>query len=161
MGRKPLTQEEKRANGAYKKDPQRENKAAPKALYGRPEKPLDVMSCEVASAKWDHIVDMLSRMNVMAETDHDLMARYCLTWAQYLEVHSRLKIVGHVKETEKGSQRSPESTSWLALNDALHKMTAELGLSPSSRGKLHANPEAGDNDPFAEWLKKRTGASTN
>ena len=161
MPKRPNPPEVNKANGTYKKNPQRENKSAPKALYGRPEKPLDVMQCEVASAKWEHITDMLSRMNVLAETDHDLLARYCLTWAQYLEVHARLRVVGHVKETEKGSQRSPESSSFIALNDALHKMTAELGLSPSSRGKLHANPDASDSDPFAEWLRKRTGGSAN
>ena len=155
MGRKPLPNEVKQQLGTFKKNPKRENKQAPSALYGAPQKPDPVVMDEVASDKWDHLVGMLDEMNVLTLTDHDLLARYCLTWSQYMEVHTRLRVVGHVQITEKGSSRSPESQAFIQLNDNLHRMMVELGLYPSSRGKLIANPEAKDNDPFAEWLKKR------
>jgi P27 family predicted phage terminase small subunit len=64
-------------------------------------------------------------------------------------------VFGHVIYGEKGQSRSPQSTSFVALNGELHRMSSELGLSPSSRGKLIANPDVKENDPFAEWLKKR------
>lgn len=154
-GRKPLPVEVHKANGTYKKDPQRENKQAPVALYGRPVMPEHVEVDPAAAAKWNHIVGMLDEMNVLSKTDHDLLARYCLTWSEFMRVATELRTVGHVIHSEKGSKRSPESSAFVSLNNELGKMGAELGLSPSSRGKLIANPEAKDNDPFAEWLKKR------
>ena len=158
MGRKPLSVEQHKANGSYQKNPQRENKSAPTALYGTPDMPDTVRLDPVACEKWEHLTGMLSQMNVLALTDHDLLARYCLAWSQFLQVHRELQVTGHVVTTDKGSLiRSPASTAFCAVNDSLHKMSSELGLSPSSRGKLHANPEASDNDPFAQWLQKRGG----
>ena len=157
MGPKPKASELKKRSGAFVRNPQRENKAEPKPTLGNPHKPMIVKRDKIASKKWDEVIGWLENMRILAITDKDIVALYCLTYATWERSEDAIRVDGIVLESGKINPfvgKSQESSNKLL------KLIAELGLSPSSRTRLTAGPVE-DADPFAEFLRLRKSAKDN
>jgi P27 family predicted phage terminase small subunit len=157
-GRKPLATTIKESSGALKKNPQRRNKSEPKAKPGHPEMPAIVAEDKEASECWREVCDTLSEMGVLTTADKALMIAYCLDYSQFVHLWHVVKGGNVTQMNQKtGVSLSPEAGQIHKYADRILKRQAELGLTPSSRSRLHVAKQEEEN-PFQEWLR---GASDN
>lgn len=156
-GRKPLPTATKEASGAFEKDPQRRNDSEPIAKRGFPDVPVSIAGDELAVECWNRICGTLDDMGILTVSDFSVLEVYCQTYSQWRFLNDYVKN-GNVREvSSKGDARtSPEAVQVHKYADRLVKLMAELGLTPSSRSRIHA-PGKEEEDPFAEFLKKRMG----
>jgi P27 family predicted phage terminase small subunit len=158
-GRKPLAPEVHKAIGSYDHNPNRENRDAPPPLEGAPEKPpyLDA----IASQKWDEVIELLSEMRVLSRSDGGLIEAYAVTYAGYRKALENVAKIGQVivEKTDNGieAKRSPWSAELHKYMDRMTKLLAEMGLTPSARGRLKAAPIEDENDPITAILKMTAG----
>jgi P27 family predicted phage terminase small subunit len=150
MGRKPIPTARKIASGAAAKDPKRINRREPKPLEGAPKRPTHFD--RVASAMWRRLVSLFDEMGMLNQADGDMMAAYCDNESAYRQALLAVRKTGQVLGSGTKLTRNPHSVELHKYADRKLKMLAEMGLTPSSRTKVMANPKAED-DPFAEWLK--------
>ena len=128
----------------------------PQPVEGMPDMPEHLTG--VAAEKWRHLAELLTDMNVITTADKDMMELYCVTYAAYREALANVAKTGQVLVTREdhGKQvevkRNPFSTEFHRYADRMAKLLVEMGLTPSSRTRVTANPKA-DEDPFTEWLK--------
>ena len=84
---------------------------------------------EAARAHWERLAPMLSQAGVLKQSDRDLLATYCETFAAYVE-----------------AQRKGKGAS-MAMVQQLRQLMGELGMTPSARARIvadkPANPEPG------------------
>ena len=157
-GRKPLAQEVKEASGAFRKDPQRKNAAAPKADGKSPVAPRKL--CRVAKAKWDEMIGDLKGNGVLSSDTRELLVSYCTTFAKWMEAKKKveetgLAIEGFDKLGNQTIRRNPYVTEMHKFREQLNKMLPELGLTPASRQKLKStNLEEKQDDPFAAIMAR-------
>ena len=72
-----------------------------------------------------------------------------------------VKVGNFSKVYDKGnSSQSPEAQQVHKYAEKLIKLMAELGLTPSSRSRLRVEGKQ-EEDPFAEFLKRRMEAKAN
>jgi len=119
MGRKPLPSAVKRASGAYKKDPQRENKAEPKAVQGRPAMPKRLSGNKVAKAAWDSLCDALELENRLSITDGYIVEKLAMTEA-FIDV----------------AWNECDASLFNRLVATHRSLLSEVGLTASSRTKV-------------------------
>jgi len=134
-GRKPNLIEVNRASGAFEKNPQRENKHAPTAKKGYPNKPEHIAANEIASDYWDTTCYHLDEMKLLTESDGSAIEMF----VEAMAVKQKLFLSGNVSALHKQGE--------LCL-----RMAAELGLTPSSRSRMVTKvPE--EEDAFTQWQK--------
>ena len=134
-GRKPLASAVKRMSGAFKKDPQRENKHEPKVVEGIPSKPAHISANALASGYWDHAVSQLADMKLIAKADRSVLEAF----AEAMAMRQRAFI-------------EEDMNAWKKAVDASVRLMAELGLTPSSRSRMVVKvPE--EEDAFTQWQK--------
>jgi P27 family predicted phage terminase small subunit len=93
-------------------------------------------------------------MGILSIADQSVLEIYCVTYSQW-RVLSAMVAGGNVAYmTERGSLTSPEANQVHKYSATLIKLMAELGLTPSSRSRIHAISED-EEDPFVEFLKRR------
>ena len=154
-GRKPLPSAIKKASGAFKKDPQRENKLEPKPLVGTPEMPADVKKCKVAAAKFKEVCGLLRDMKVLTLTDVDHISRYSVAYANWISCVNQVRKNGIVILKANGDlARNPAAVEMHACEAELHKQAVELGLTPSSRTRLKVTEQSDVDDPFSDLLAR-------
>lgn len=150
-GRKALAPEVHRAKGSYKKDPQRENKAAPKADGKKPVAP-DYFNDE-EKGKWDELCEDLSTMGVISSECRELLISYCTAFGAWMEIRRKIAKEGSLLY----GKRHPLSTDLHKYREQLNKLLPEFGLTPASRGKLVSMKLDENEDPFASILSRLTG----
>lgn len=154
-GRKPQSEEAKEASGAFKKDPQRRNKAAPKVSYGIPPAPETIASDPIAKAKWEQLCDGLSKAGILATIDGDLLESYCMTFSLYRSALKSVQEKGHTVTKVNGDpMRNPACVELAQTMLRMAKLMSELGLTPSARSRITAAPQAEEDDPFEELMKR-------
>lgn len=126
----------------------------PQPQRGKPVKP-DWLKGE-ASDTWDILVGLLDDMGVLTVADGQIVSRYADLFARWRECCRVL--VGMANHTTDGGmvRPRPESVLYAKLIDALRKLEAEMGLTPSARSKLSVKSK-GNPDP----LKHLRGKSEN
>jgi len=158
-GRKPLASKVHERNGSYDTNPQRRNHREPQAIEGAPEMPECVSSDEVAAAKWNETCQFLKQMGILAKSDVVLLEQFCVTYSLYLTTLKSVRKTGVVlvrtKDGDTKAYRNPFTTELQKLMDRIHKLIADLGLSPSSRSRLTASVVDDKDDPFTQWLQRR------
>lgn len=151
-GRKPIATAIKEASGAFVKDPQRRNKHEPEAKRGWPVAPKHVTSDPVANECWINVCTTLDELAILTTADQSLMALYCSTYSQWLWLAEMVKDGNCTTLNSNGNAAvSPEAQQVHKYADRLLKMMSELGLTPSSRSRLHVKKEE-ETDPFTEWM---------
>jgi P27 family predicted phage terminase small subunit len=156
-GRKPLPTALKEASGAFKKDPQRRNHSEPKPAVGIPEMPSFFAKDEAAVEIWNNTTKQLADMGVLTLADKDLLAMYCVTYADFIRCYEDVRTRGRSCVSDGGKESATVEAKDLQANgNRILKMQTELGLTPSSRSRLHANKEEKEEDPFQAWLERTT-----
>jgi P27 family predicted phage terminase small subunit len=94
-----------------------------------------------AKAEWKRIVPSLESAGVLARVDRGILAGYCQGWSDYHRAAKAVQREGEIFTTPKGYvAKNP----WVTIkNEAwtrCFKAAAVLGLSPSARASLHAEP---------------------
>ena len=153
-GRKPLPTAVKEASGAFKKDPARRNENEPQSKAGIPPMPESLYGDEVAIRCWESVCRTLDDMGVMTLADVSVMELYCITYSQWRFLAEFVKGGNCSTITKNGTSTSPEANQVHKYSATLMKLMAELGLTPSSRSRIHAVAKEED-DPFTDFLKRR------
>lgn len=153
-GRKRLTTAEKMRRGTAQKNPQRINKREPVAPTDGPTKPAHLD--DLASAKWDHVVELFREMDMLSRADGDLIELYCVAYSGYRAALASVAKTGQVLVSRKPDdtvevKRNPFSVELHKYAALVAKLLSEMGLTPSSRSRVHAN-NASEPDPLFEIL---------
>lgn len=127
------------------------NESGPIATLGAPDKPP---LSAIASQEWDDIVPQLMQMGVLTQVDGKALAAYCSTYEQWQQAEKMIKKYGLVTQSMGQLRKNPAVG---IKSDALKLMKSfliEFGLTPSSRSKLHLEPQAKEDDPVDALLKR-------
>ena len=157
-GRKPLAAEVKRATGAYRKDPQRENKAAPTANGQSPKKPRWFGGRE--SEKWKELLADLGGNGVLSSDTREILIAYCTAYGKWMEARERVAETGlAIEGVDKLGNRTITRNAYVSemnrLREQMNKLLPELGLTPASRQKLTSLKLDDDKeDPFAKIMAR-------
>jgi P27 family predicted phage terminase small subunit len=102
-----------------------------------------------AAAAWRRIVPTMDGLGLLSTIDHDIITDYCVCWARLLYCERKLSEEGMAQQGERGVQKNPHLTAANQYRSALKAYIAELGLGPSSRGRMTV-PERpdGEESPF-------------
>jgi P27 family predicted phage terminase small subunit len=151
-GRKPLATAVKEASGAFDKDPQRRNHNEPQAKRGWPIPPQHVLQDAIAKECWDNVCETLNELGILTTADQSVMSIYCSTYSQWLWLAEAVKDGNCSTVNDKGFiMVLPEANQVHKYADRLIRLMSELGLTPSSRSRLHVSKPK-EEDPFNEWL---------
>jgi P27 family predicted phage terminase small subunit len=113
--------------------------------------PPEVAAHPLAAAEWARLAPLLRRSRQVTEADRSSLIALCLEWGRYLDATTRVQTTGMVVQTPSGFPLpNPYLTIARQSLAACARLWPELGLTPSSRSRVHvpAEPEA---DPFAEF----------
>ena len=157
-GRKPIAAEIKQATGAYNKNPQRKNKAAPVADGSHPDMPP--WFGELEAEKWHELVADLDRNGVISSDTREILIAYCTAYAHWREARAKvaetgLALIGVDKEGNTQITRNAYSVEMRNFRDQMNRLLPELGLTPASRQKLTSlKLEDDKDDPFASIMER-------
>jgi P27 family predicted phage terminase small subunit len=157
-GRKPLAAEVKHATGAFRKNPKRQNKAAPKADGLSPEMP-DWFG-EVETQKWLELSADLKANGVLSSDTREVLVAYCTTYAKWIEARSKVEKTGlAIEGVDKEGNLTTTKNAYVGemhkFREQLNKLLPELGLTPASRQKLTSlKLDDKKEDPFAKIMAR-------
>lgn len=125
------------------------NTTEPKPAPGKPTCPRELSPA--ARREWRYAVRELSAMGILARADRAVIAGYAQSLADYFENLAWYQQNGPVVtlRNDKGEVRwLQEAPQWRMAQKHLEKVrqfAAELGLSPSARTRIHAQPQEQQN----------------
>ncbi|KDN73926.1 P27 family phage terminase small subunit [Streptomyces olindensis] len=99
----------------------------------------------VAAREWARVVPLLQMAAGLSAVDRSTAVDYCLCVARLEWCERRLSVEGLISMGQRGPCRNPLTTIATQYRTQLKAYIGELGLSPSSRGRI-APPEGGDPD---------------
>jgi P27 family predicted phage terminase small subunit len=99
-----------------------------------------------AAAEWKRVVPVLDNLGLLSAVDASLLTDYCICWARLLECERGLSQQGLTRDSERGVIKNPLTTIATGYRAALKTYVGELGLGPSSRGRLVVPGTASDAD---------------
>ena len=106
----------------------------------------DVPNCpdhldEAAKAEWKRVTELLAESGLLKQTDRTVLAAYCQCYARWANAEEQLRKLGPILMTPN---KMPMQNPYLQIAnkalEQLRKFMAELGFSPSSRSRVHAEP---------------------
>jgi P27 family predicted phage terminase small subunit len=107
-----------------------------------------------AKREWWRLGKQLATLGLLTNIDRAALALYCQAWARWLEAEKALKTYGVMVKSPNGF---PMQSPYLAVaNKAMEQIRAmltEFGMSPSSRTRVHAAPQADEEDELERWLR--------
>lgn len=120
-----------------------------------------------AKAEWRRVVPELESIGLLATIDRGVLIRYCVAWADWVELHGLIQQSGKLLKGAKGNLvRNP---LWLMKWDAEQTVTElgrQIGLTPVSRlraGVAHERPEEPEEElaslAVIEEYRRRLGAT--
>lgn len=154
-GRKPIPTALKIANGNPGKRPLNMNEPTPDPAIPMCPSHLD----DLAREEWDRVSYELYEIGILSNIDRAVLANYCIAWSRSIQAELKLQD-GNLVLTGKdgGVYQSP----WLAVANKAHEQTvkyaSELGMTPSSRTRLNANPSESKNaSGLMDFVSKKHG----
>jgi P27 family predicted phage terminase small subunit len=106
---------------------------------------------EAARKEWNRIVPVLLRMRVLTEADQVVLACLCQTYSTLMEAQAKLKQAGLLYQTRSGYvQQSPLLSIINNCVSIIARLSAEFGLTPAARVRLHATAEDKPKNKWAE-----------
>jgi P27 family predicted phage terminase small subunit len=115
--------------------------AEPQPSRGIPPMPAWLEPFPVAAAEWARESAELDRMGVMTTADAGTLAARCYVASQIQALAKRLKSRGRVVNGERGPKSSPAAVQLTALLTEYRQLGSLLGLDPSSRSRIHVEPQ--------------------
>jgi P27 family predicted phage terminase small subunit len=144
-GRKPKPTVTKALEGNAGKRPPNDREPRPRAGVIRMPPHLEGEAAE----EWSRISAELKAAGVLTMLDAAALAAYCQAWGRWVEAETQLRKHGPVVKSPSGY---PIQNPYLAIaNGAMKQMLAfmvEFGLTPSSRSRIRAEPDAPAGDDF-------------
>lgn len=105
-----------------------------------------------AKREWHRVVPELERMGRLTALDRAVLVRYCVAWADWLDLNESLVKTGRlIRGKDGGLVKNP---LWLLRRDAEKTATElgrQLGLTPDARirsGVAHEVPELAGEEPM-------------
>lgn len=111
---------------------------------------------EEAAAEWDRVAPLLFRAGVTTEADRALLAAYCRAYSQWVAACAEVDDEGAVRISPKTGQpyQSAHVNVEAMYAKEMRACAAELGMTPSSRSRIHAAPgESGEPLGKARFFK--------
>ena len=116
-----------------------------------PEPDLDHVDCPDwldadARKEWERVYQRLVNCRVMTPLDVAVLADYCQSYAQMVRAETNIQRYGDVIKTPSGYvQQAPHVGIYNQASKRMKQAAAELGLTPSSRTRIHTT-EGNDDD---------------
>lgn len=133
-------------------------------LYVAPEAPawLDDYAKEI----WKDLALKLTKAGILSELDINILAHYCS--AASLCIMAREKIEGETLTlvcknedgTPKSAQKNPLISTYRESLEDVIRLSAQLGLSPSERARLHIKKDDDKKDFFKQGILLRQAGRT-
>lgn len=133
------------------------NKSEPQPPIEVPDPPA-ILQGE-ASLEWIRITRLLKELGLISRTDLAVVTTYCVAWGEFFEAQDELNRHGSllVEVGENGSmQPHPALSIRRKAEKTLLAMANQLGLSPSSRSRLHVAKPGEPGDSLADFLAKHS-----
>lgn len=113
--------------------------------------PAELKGNPIAVGEWVRLVPMLRVCGIVTNAERPALIALCTEWAQWMEAQTQIRTLGMLI---KGKDGTPMRNPFIRIaNDSLkqcQRLWVELGLTPSSRSKLHV-PEASSSQPVSKW----------
>ena len=158
-GRKPIAAEIKELTGAYRKNPQRKNHAAPSSDGQEPDLPDWFGELEVS--KWNELCADLGRLKVLASDTREILIAYCTAYGRWREARDKVNETGLAiweidKDGNSKLKRNPYVSEEQKYRELMNRLLPELGLTPASRQKLSSLKLDDDkpDDPFIGLMQR-------
>ena len=104
-----------------------------------------------AKAEWKRIAPELERIGLLTMVDKAVLAGYCQSWAEWRSSVEYLRSSGATITTPSGYiQQRPEVAMGQKARKDMLVFGAQLGLSPSSRGRMSVGKTDEGEEP--KWL---------
>lgn len=149
-GPAPLPSNVKRLRGTYRADRAAPAEPAPDVVAPNCPRWLD----PVAKREWRYVVRELVAMRVMARIDRDALAAYCQAYAEWRAMQEVLDLHGYIQIVGQSGYLAPRPEVAIRNKaiDRMHRYMREFGMTPSSRTRVSAKPEAAEpTNPFAKF----------
>lgn len=153
-GPKPTPTALKILNGNPGRRPlnKREPKPAPMADAAFDEPPAELEGHAAGRAEWIRLAPMLRRARQITEADRGALLAACLEWDLYLTATRNVEEEGLVIVTPRGfMMANPYIGIARRALVACTRIWPELGLTPSSRARLHTDGPGVEGDAFDEF----------
>jgi len=140
-GRKPKPTALKKLHGsATSRINEHEPKVEPSAI-----EPPEFLNDE-ARAEWARVCPLLFKARVITELDRAIFASYCEAWATYVQACRDVAKFGTVLVSAKTKQayQGPWVNVRSMADKQMRACAVELGLTPSSRTRIHVAPDDQD-----------------
>jgi P27 family predicted phage terminase small subunit len=110
---------------------------------------------EAARREWKHVVPILMKMRVLTEADGAMLGIWCQTYSTLIDLQGRIAKTGTLYTTKKGGfvQTNPLFLQMLKCVNVIAKISAEFGLTPSARVRLHATPDPESENKWSQFQK--------
>lgn len=107
-----------------------------------------------ARREWDRILDGLSKAYIVTPLDALSLASYCRTYAMWRAADAVVIREGVTFVDGNGNIRAhPAAKLCVSLFEAMRRMAAEFGFTPSARSRLACpKPEAAEVDEFEAFI---------
>ena len=148
MGRKPLPTHLKVVRGTRKS---RVNRAEAKPSAGLPSAPAHLSND--AKVEWRRVAPELYRGGLLTIIDRSILAAYCQSYGRWRVAETVLAGEDLLVTTTHGNiiPNPLLGIANKAMADAA-RYAAELGMTPSSRSRVSAQPPSDPNDPGHKYL---------
>ena len=138
-GRKPKAREIQLAEGRHLKNPQRFKNEVPATSPDEPALPLHLKG--QAAAAWESLEAVLRAAGLWSASYQVTIELYCETYANYRTALERVQQTGQalVTKNKDGTpdiRRNPFRVELHRYKEELIKISAEFGLTPSSRSRI-------------------------
>lgn len=114
--------------------------------------PMELDGNAAGQAEWLRLAPLLRKSRHVTESDRGALIAMCIEWSRYIEATRKIQATGMVVQAPSGY---PMPNPYLSIaTKALagcNKLWPELGLTPSSRSRVHAAQAENAVDPFAEF----------
>jgi P27 family predicted phage terminase small subunit len=110
-----------------------------------PKPPTALPSCPShikgeARKEWRHVVRDLHEQGILTKIDRAILASYCIAWGHWVDAEKHLETEKAVIETDKGNLvQNPYIQISKRSMDQVVKFATELGMTPSSRSRIHVD----------------------
>lgn len=130
-------------HGDYAKNPQRRNKMEPVVETLAPVCPSGLTM--EAAEEWDRVISELSNLRVIGLSDRSALYLYIAAWQSWKDALEDVRDSGLVlRDADSGrAYENPASKIACRLQDQMHKILCQFGLTPASRTRVNITEKTG------------------
>lgn len=111
-----------------------------------------------ARAEWRRVARRLRDVGILVHVDHAVLAVYCQAWSRWVKAEKKIAELGETVELENGYV---QQTAWMGISNravqTMLKAAAELGMTPSARGRVAVAGAPEEEDDLAKILLEAIG----